>query len=72
MHRIHYEKGKFAVANLLFVLRPKSPADLNTKFLYWALSARLDHLFVPLMKGTANVALKLGDAIEAEFPLPPD
>jgi type I restriction-modification system DNA methylase subunit len=71
MHRIHYEKGKFAVANLLFTLRPRSLRDLNTKFLYWVLSARLDELFVPLMKGTANVALKLEDAIEAEFPLPP-
>jgi type I restriction enzyme M protein len=70
MHRIHYEKGKFAIANLLFALRPKSPTELNPKFLYWALSARLDQLFVPLMKGTANVALKLEDAIEAEFPLP--
>lgn len=70
MHRIHYESGRFAVANLLFALQPKNPAELNAKFLYYVLGARLDQLFVPLMKGTANVALKLDDAVNAEFPLP--
>lgn len=71
MHRIHYEKGKFAVADLLFALRPKSPAELKTKFLYWVLSTRLDQLFVPLMKGTANVSLRLEDAVAVEIPMPP-
>jgi restriction endonuclease S subunit len=70
MHRIHYEKGKFAVANLLFALQPKDSSELNAKFLYYVLSARLNQLFVPLMKGTANVSLRLEDAIEVEFPLP--
>lgn len=70
MNRIHYAKGQFAVANLLFALQPKSPAELNAKFLYYLLSARLDQLFVPLMKGTANVGLKLEEAVNVEIPLP--
>lgn len=70
MHRIHYEKGKFALANLLFALLPKDKTELDAKFLYHALSARLETLFVPLMKGTANVSLKLEDALNVEIPLP--
>lgn len=71
MNRIHYEKGRFAVANLLFALQPKDPADLSAKFLYYLLGTKVDQLFVPLMKGTANVGLKLEDAINVEIPLPP-
>lgn len=70
MNRIHYAKGQFAVANLLFALQPKSPTELSAKFLYYVLGARLDQLFVPLMKGTANVGLKLEDAVNVEVPMP--
>jgi type I restriction-modification system DNA methylase subunit len=70
LNRIHYQEGKFALANLLFALFAKDENVLNMKYLYYMLSARLDVLLVPLMKGTANVGMKMEDVVEVEFPLP--
>lgn len=71
MKRIHYQEGKFALANLLFALFPKDENVLNAKYLYYVLTPKLDELFVPLMKGTANVSMKMSDAVNGQFPLPP-
>lgn len=71
MKRIHYQEGKFALANLLFALFAKDESQLSMKYLYHILSPKLKELFVPLMKGTANVGMKMSDAVEVEFPLPP-
>lgn len=71
MKRIHYQNGKFALANILFAIYPKDPNKLNMKYLYYILKDRLDKLFVPLMKGTANVSMKIEDAVGISFPLPP-
>lgn len=71
MNRIHYQEGKFALADLMFALFAKDPMDLNMKFLYHVLTPRLERLFCPLMKGTANVSMRMEDAVEVEFPLPP-
>jgi len=71
LSRIHYQEGKFALADLLFAAIPKSPdVELLPKFLYYILDARREELFCPLMKGTANVAMKMDDAINVRFPLP--
>ena len=71
LKRIHYQEGKFALANLLFAAIPNNPeTELYPKFLYHILDARREELFCPLMKGTANVAMKMEDAINVRFPLP--
>lgn len=71
LNRLHYQEGKFALANLLFAAIPKNPEnELYPKFLYYILDARREELFCPLMKGTANVAMRMDDAINVRFPLP--
>lgn len=71
MKRIHYVNGQFALANLMFALFAKDSIKINMKFLYYFLSARLEELFVPLMKGAANVSMRMEDAVNVEVPLPP-
>jgi restriction endonuclease S subunit len=71
MKRIHYQEGKFTLANLLFALFAKDKSVLNMKYLYHILLPKLEEIFVPLMKGTANVSMKMSDAIEVQVPLPP-
>ncbi len=71
LNRIHYQEGKFALANLLFAAIPNNPdTELYPKFLYHILDARREELFCPLMKGTANVAMRMEDAVNVRFPLP--
>jgi type I restriction enzyme S subunit len=60
IHRIHYQDGRFALANLLVAATPKDEARLNAKYLWRYLSAVKDRKLVPLMQGTANVSLKGG------------
>jgi type I restriction enzyme S subunit len=70
MHRIHYQEGQFALANLLVALVPKDRHSCDARFLYHLLNAKKDQLFVPLMSGTANVSLKEGDIANVEVQLP--
>ena len=49
--RVHYIRGRFAVANLLAVLQPKDPDLLNTKYLFLALDRAKDDL-AALMQGS--------------------
>lgn len=71
LKRIHYQEGKFALANLLFAAVPNYPdTELYPKYLYHILDARREELFCPLMKGTANVSMKMENAINVRFPLP--
>lgn len=70
LHRVHYQKGKFALANLLVALIPKDPKICNAKYLYFLLQTQKDSLFVPLMQGTANVSLKVQDIAGVEVSLP--
>jgi hypothetical protein len=71
IHRVHYQEGKFALANLLVALLPNDSSVCNAKYLYHLLMARKDELLVPLMLGTANVSLKEKDIAEVEIVLPP-
>ncbi len=71
MHRVHYQEGKFALANLLVALLPKNPDQCDVKYLYHLLMAKKDDYFVPLMTGTANVSLKEKDIANVLIPLPP-
>ena len=71
LHRVHYQDGKFALANLLVALIPTDPSVCcDAKYLYHLLMARKDELFVPLMQGTANVSLKEKDIAKVEISLP--
>lgn len=71
LHRVHYQSGKFALANLLVALIPKDPNLCDAKYLYFLLQAQKDYLLVPLMQGTANVSLKVQDIAGAAVSLPP-
>jgi hypothetical protein len=70
LHRVHYQEGKFALANLLVALVPKNQEQLFAKYLYHLLMARKDELLVPLMLGTANVSLKERDIAGVEIQVP--
>jgi len=70
LHRVHYQEGKFALANLLVALLPKEPTLCNPKYLYHLLMTKKDEYFVPLMLGTANVSLKERDIANVEIHLP--
>jgi type I restriction enzyme, S subunit len=70
LHRVHYQEGKFALANLLVALLPKDPAHCNPKYLYYLLMAKKNELLVPLMSGTANVSLKEVDIAQVAVWLP--
>src|SRR5437588_5542449 len=71
LHRVHYQEGKFALANLLVALLPNDPNVCDAKYLYHLLMTRKNEYFVPLMLGTANVSLKDKDIATVEIPLPP-
>lgn len=71
LHRVHYQEGKFALANLLVALLPHDPTTIEAKYLYYLLMTRKDELLVPLMQGTANVSLKEQDIAGLEISLPP-
>lgn len=57
--RIHYQEGKFALANILAVIIPLNTEELLTKYLYYYLKANKEKKLVSLMKGTANTSLTL-------------
>ncbi|KKS13743.1 MAG: Type I restriction-modification enzyme, specificity subunit [Candidatus Daviesbacteria bacterium GW2011_GWB1_41_5] len=66
LHRIHYESGKFALANIMAGVVPKNPNELLTKYVYYYLSFYRNELLVPLMRGVANVTIpikKLNDVL---------
>ncbi len=71
IHRIHYEEGNFALANLLVAAIPKDRSILDAKFLWRYLSVVKDTVLVPLMQGTANVTLKPVDLHGVDVMLPP-
>ena len=71
LHRVHYQEGRFALANLLVALTPKIDGIYEPKYLYHLFMTKKDQLFVPLMQGTANVSLKIQDIASVEIPLPP-
>lgn len=70
IHRIHYQKGKFALANIMVALVPTDLDVCYPKYLYYLLQSSKDHVLVPLMKGTSNVSLKVKDIAGVEVSLP--
>jgi len=70
LSRIHFASGKFAVANLLAALQSSDESILGIKFLYLVLDHQKDKM-AGLMKGAANVSMKVEDLAELQIPLPP-
>lgn len=69
MKRVHYVKGKFALANLLAFVEPKDASKVNSRYLYNVLLTSKDEL-ADLMKGAANVSMKTYDLETFKIPLP--
>lgn len=67
--RIHYLRGRFALANLLAFVQPIDIQKLSAKYLFYVLDSAKDNL-AKLMKGAANVSMKTSDLGEFQIPLP--
>lgn len=70
LNYVHYQKGKFALGNILVALVPKEENILNAKFLHQYLLINKDSVLVALMKGMANVTLPIRDLKNIEIALP--
>ena len=57
--RIHYQNGKFALANIMVAIVPKDDKTISTKYLFHLFNTKKDEILVSLMRGTANVTLKI-------------
>jgi type I restriction enzyme, S subunit len=66
--RIHFQKGKFSVGNILCACVPKDYTKTSAKFLHLYLSLLKDDILVPLMQGSANVSLKIKDLEKVPIP----
>lgn len=71
LKRIHYVNGKFAVGNILAACINKNPDQVSGRFVFYFLTANKDRLIVPMMKGSANVSLKIDDLYDIEILHPP-
>jgi type I restriction enzyme S subunit len=65
--RIQYQEGKFAFGSILAACVPKNNT-YSAKFLYIYFNLLKDYVLVPLMKGSANVSLTLGNLKSAKVP----
>ena len=71
MKRIHYQEGKFALGSILCALVPKKEGEYDPEYLYHILDIGKERIFVPLMKGMANVSLPMNRIKSVEINLPP-
>lgn len=71
LKRVHYQAGKFAVANIITACTAKLGAAVDMKYLWLLLDHFRDQLIVPLMKGTANVSLSQRSLAMVPIQLPP-
>jgi restriction endonuclease S subunit len=70
VRRVHIVEGEFALANLLAFVEPVDPKQVNPRFLFHVLNGNKDGL-AQLMKGAANVSMKVSDLEMFRIPLPP-
>jgi len=71
MKRIHFQEGKFALGSILCALVPKNENEFVPEYLYHILDMGKERIFVPLMKGMANVSLPINRIKDVEINLPP-
>lgn len=69
--RLHYQEGKFALADTMCCLEVKDPETVDTRYVHEYLSKYKDDLLVPMMSGATNVTLNEDDIKKIFIPLPP-
>jgi type I restriction enzyme, S subunit len=69
--RVHYQTGKFALANLLAAALVKDSSVLSSKFLTRYLMFNKDRLIAPLMTGVANMSISLDRLATVPIEFPP-
>jgi type I restriction enzyme M protein len=69
--RLHYQEGKFALADTMCCLEVKDPELVDTRYVHEYLSKYKDDLLVPMMSGATNVTLDENDIKKIFIPLPP-
>jgi type I restriction enzyme S subunit len=69
LKRLHYQEGRYAVGNILAVVKPICPDLIRARFIYEYLSAFKDELLVSRMVGTANVSLTVNKLKEVPVPM---
>jgi type I restriction-modification system DNA methylase subunit len=68
--RLHYQEGRFALANTMCALFVKDEAVLRPRYLHIFLSAMSQELLVPLMCGATNVTMSSDQLADVVIPVP--
>ena len=68
--RIHYQEGRFALANTMCAAFVKDAAAVNPRYLHAFLSVACEELLVPLMCGATNVTMSSSQLGDVLVPLP--
>jgi type I restriction enzyme, S subunit len=68
--RIHFQKGKFALGNILCAVIPKDKTQVSAEYLFRYLDLNKENELVARMKGMANVTLPMKEIALIEIPLP--
>ena len=68
--RLHYQEGKFALANTMCALFVKDEAIILPRYLFLFLSAMCQELLVPLMCGATNVTMSSNQLADVVIPVP--
>lgn len=68
--RLHYQEGRFALANTMCALFVKDEALLRPRYLHIFLSAMSQELLVPLMCGATNVTMSSDQLADVVIPVP--
>jgi type I restriction enzyme S subunit len=71
LKRVHYQTGKFALANLLVAALIKDNSFLSAKYLARYLMFTKDRLIVPLMTGAANMSISIDRLATVPIEFPP-
>lgn len=69
--RLHYQEGKFALADTMCCLKLKDAELVEPRYVYEYLSKYKDELLVPMMGGATNVTLNESDIKKILIPIPP-
>ncbi|KAF6688865.1 N-6 DNA methylase [Pseudomonas sp. EKM23D] len=68
--RLHYQEGKFALADTMCCLKLKDTAAVEPRYVYEYLARYKDELLVPMMGGATNVTLNENDIKKILVPIP--
>lgn len=68
--RLHYQEGKYALADTMCCLEIKNQKEISTRYVYEYLSIYKDELITPMMSGATNVTLDSKDLEKIPVILP--